>query len=168
MTWREASELASHIAEKPNTSERMGLGKWIGASMSNHAQLESDPAAEVFVLTPRKVNDKIPTRHDSERVNPDVVQSTIKLTTGRVITLGTSVIKLKDGRAVSLGAPPPPDKPPGHFLSKNIEKPPGQFMEPPPGNFDDGKAKPQPPPPPPPAPINPGGAKALANLGGGG
>ena len=163
MTWREASELASHIAEKPNTSECMRLGKWIGASMSNHAQLESDPAAEVFVLTPRKVNDKIPTRHDSERVNPDVVQSTIKLTTGRVITLGTSVIKLKDGRVVPLGAPPPPDKPPGHFLGKNIEKPPGQFMEPPPGNFDDGKAKPQPPPPPPPAPINPGGAKTLAN-----
>ena len=99
---REAEHLGVHEA-----------GKLDRRKYEQSCSAESDPAAEVIVLTPRKVNDKITTRHDSERVNPDTVQSTIKLTTGRVITLGTAIIKLKDGRVVPLGAPPPPDKPPG-------------------------------------------------------
>ena len=159
MTWKEACERAEHIAGKPNASECMRLGTWIGESMSNHAQLVSDPTAEVYIVTPRKVNEKIPSRQHE----PEVVQHhTITLSTGRVITLGAPAIKLQDGRTIPLGAPPPPSKPPGHFMDKDLDKPPGTFMTPPPGNFTGGQ--PQPPPPPPPVPpINLGGVKTLAN-----
>ena len=159
MTWKEACELAEHVAGKPNASECMRLGTWIGESMSNHAQLVSDPTAEVYIVTPRKVNEKIPSRQHE----PEVVQHhTITLSSGRVITLGAPAIKLQDGRTIPLGAPPPPSKPPGHFMDKDLDKPPGTFMTPPPGNFTGGQ--PQPPPPPPPVPpINLGGVKTLAN-----